>query len=73
MIPPQEFPSVQALVPVSVSGSPPGPEWTVDGKAVDADELRDAHLSWYRRHPDAVEEGLRRHADLIGTLTGAAA
>lgn len=62
-----------AAAALGVEADPPGPEWTVDGKTVDADELRDAHLSWYRRHPDAVEEGLRRHADLIGTLTGAAA
>lgn len=59
-----------AAAALGVEPAPPGPDWTVDGTAVDPDELREAHLAWYADHPDAVAEGLRRHAALIEILTG---
>jgi hypothetical protein len=43
--------------------------WFCDGQAVDPGELRRAHLSWYRDHPDAVVEGLRRHASVLSVLS----
>jgi hypothetical protein len=48
---------------------PPQPCWTLDGEAVDPAVLRHAHLSWYRDHPDAVAEGLRRHAAVLAVLS----
>ncbi|WP_295629503.1 WcbI family polysaccharide biosynthesis putative acetyltransferase [uncultured Corynebacterium sp.] len=55
---------------LGIDPDPPGPDWTIDGEPVDADELRSAHLQWYREHPDAVTAGLERHADLIAALFG---
>ncbi|MEV4352582.1 WcbI family polysaccharide biosynthesis putative acetyltransferase [Actinoplanes sp. NPDC049596] len=45
--------------------------WLVDGQAVEAEAVREAHLGWYARHPDAVRAGLARHADAL-RLLGAA-
>lgn len=56
---------------LGVAPAAPGPEWIVGEEPVDDEQLRDAHLTWYREHPDAVAEGLRRHSMTIETLTGA--
>ncbi|GIF23134.1 hypothetical protein Ate02nite_58640 [Paractinoplanes tereljensis] len=42
---------------------PDRPHWVVDGRVVEAGVVREAHLDWYARHPDAVRAGLARHAD----------
>jgi hypothetical protein len=45
------------------------PCWYLDGEPVDPDAVRTEHLGWYARHPDAVSEGLRRHAEVLSLLT----
>lgn len=45
--------------------------WTVDGQELDPDRIRAAHLAWYRDHPDAVTEGLSRHAAAMNVLRAA--
>ena len=47
----------------------PEPCWRVDDEAIDPHEVEAAHLAWYRRHPEAVTEGLRRHAPVLQLLT----
>jgi len=42
--------------------------WTVGGREVGPDEIAEAHLRWYREHPDAVAEGLRRHRERMRML-----
>ena len=42
--------------------------WILDGTPVADGEVRDAQLEFYRRHPEFVEEGLRRHARTVSTL-----
>jgi hypothetical protein len=44
------------------------PCWYLHGEPVDPDRVRAEHLAWYRRHPDAVSEGLRRHAEVLALL-----
>ncbi|MCW0213911.1 MAG: WcbI family polysaccharide biosynthesis putative acetyltransferase [Pseudonocardia sp.] len=44
------------------------PGWTVDGRALTEETVRDAHLRWYRAHPAWVEAGLERHADALRIL-----
>ncbi|CAL4860968.1 WcbI family polysaccharide biosynthesis putative acetyltransferase [Microbacterium sp. MM2322] len=38
----------------------PQAAWTVNGVPVDPAEVREAHLEWYRRHPDFVRGALER-------------
>ncbi|PPG31471.1 peptide ABC transporter ATPase [Pseudoclavibacter sp. RFBG4] len=45
--------------------------WTVDGQAIPTDRIRDAHLAWYREHPDAVAAGLARHGATMEALRAA--
>lgn len=47
----------------------PEPRWHRDGAAVDPAELLHAHLAWYQEHPDAIAEGLRRHAAVLRILS----
>lgn len=42
--------------------------WVLDGVAVADDQVRAAHLEFYRRHPEFVAEGVRRHAETISWL-----
>ncbi|MBL7261326.1 WcbI family polysaccharide biosynthesis putative acetyltransferase [Paractinoplanes lichenicola] len=44
---------------------PERPHWVVAGEPVEAGAVREAHLEWYSRHPDAVQAGLARHADAL--------
>lgn len=46
----------------------PTDSWTVDGRAISAAEVEEAHLRWYEDHPDAVDAGLLRHADTLADL-----
>ncbi|THG29908.1 WcbI family polysaccharide biosynthesis putative acetyltransferase [Naasia lichenicola] len=46
----------------------PRAHWLVDGRELSEDEVRVAHLDWYRAHPDAVTAGLTRHAFALTTL-----
>lgn len=43
----------------------PRAHWLVNGDAVDADEVRAAHLAWYAAHPDFVAAALTRLAPLV--------
>lgn len=36
------------------------PDWTVDGRRVDPAEVREAHLAWYREHPQFVRGAVDR-------------
>lgn len=47
--------------------------WTVQGRDVDDDEVRDAHLRWYADHPGVAEAGLARHAAAAAALAGSGA
>ena len=47
---------------------PERPDWVIDGRTVEAGAVREAHLSWYSRHADAVRAGLTRHADALRLL-----
>lgn len=49
----------------------PDDDWIVDGLPVSADTVRQAHLGWYREHPDAVTAGLARHARALEILAKA--
>ncbi|GAB2615085.1 hypothetical protein Aab01nite_27310 [Paractinoplanes abujensis] len=44
---------------------PVRPHWVVGGQTVETEAVREAHLDWYARHPDAVQAGLARHADAL--------
>lgn len=46
----------------------PREHWVIGGREVEADEVRDAHLAWYRQHPEAVSAGLVRHAPAIAAV-----
>ena len=46
----------------------PSADWIVEGRSIPEDEVHDAHLEWYARHPDVVEAGLARHRDTIDLL-----
>ena len=45
------------------------PAWSSAGLLIDPAEVRAVHLAWYREHPDAVSEGLRRHAPTLAILS----
>ena len=49
----------------------PRPDWIVHGVAVSPREMRDAHLSWYARHPGVVAAGLKRHGETLRILARA--
>ncbi|TGO04879.1 WcbI family polysaccharide biosynthesis putative acetyltransferase [Serinibacter arcticus] len=46
----------------------PTTDWIVEGDAVPAAHVRQEHLAWYARHPDAVTAGLERHAAALAAL-----
>lgn len=43
-------------------------DWLVDGAAVPARAVVEAHLEWYAATPGVLEEGLRRHAARLALL-----
>ncbi|GAA2712765.1 WcbI family polysaccharide biosynthesis putative acetyltransferase [Actinoplanes palleronii] len=47
---------------------PERPHWIVDGHVVETGAVREAHLAWYARYPDAVRAGLTRHAHALTVL-----
>jgi hypothetical protein len=47
---------------------PEQPHWVVDGRVVETAAVREAHLAWYREHPDAVRAGVARHVDALRSL-----
>jgi hypothetical protein len=47
---------------------PERPHWVADGRVIETGEVREAHLAWYARHPDAVRAGLDRHAHALHLL-----
>ncbi len=49
----------------------PRPDWTVDGATVSPEEMRNAHLGWYARHPGVVAAGLARHGETLRILARA--
>jgi hypothetical protein len=46
----------------------PRPDWEVDGTTVGTEEIRAAHLRWYRDRPDCVAAGMRRHHERLALL-----
>lgn len=42
--------------------------WVLDGVPVPDEQVREAHLAFYRQHPGFIGEGLSRHADTIAAL-----
>jgi hypothetical protein len=47
---------------------PPDPDWRLGPERVSAEQVHDAHLEWYARHPQTVTAGLVRHADTLAAL-----
>jgi hypothetical protein len=47
---------------------PERPYWVVEGRPVETGAVREAHLAWYARHPDAVRAGLTRHEYALTVL-----
>ena len=45
--------------------------WRIDGRRVETETVHAAHLNWYRAHPDAVTEGVRRHQQTLRLLLAA--
>ncbi|MEN3301517.1 WcbI family polysaccharide biosynthesis putative acetyltransferase [Pseudonocardia sp.] len=48
--------------------APERPYWTVDGRTLDEEAVREAQLRWYREHPAWIAAGLARHADALRVL-----
>lgn len=61
-------PREPAVVDAFGLGDAPTAHWCVDGSPITAGAVREAHLRWYRAHPDAVAAGLARHADALALL-----
>ncbi|MGX6607345.1 WcbI family polysaccharide biosynthesis putative acetyltransferase [Micromonosporaceae bacterium Da 78-11] len=61
-------PRAAAVIEAWGLDEPERPHWVVGGEAVEAGTVREAHLAWYAKHPDAVRAGLVRHADALRLL-----
>jgi hypothetical protein len=61
---PLEAPVVAAL---GLDASP-REDWTLDGRCVPAEEVKESHIRWYRDNPTCLDEGLRRHAERLALL-----
>ncbi len=42
--------------------------WLIGGDQVSEQEVADEQLRWYGEHPEVIDIGLKKHADLISTL-----
>lgn len=42
--------------------------WQIQGEQVSEQEIADEQLAWYAEHPEAIEIGLKQHAELVRTL-----
>ncbi|NYJ76434.1 WcbI family polysaccharide biosynthesis putative acetyltransferase [Allobranchiibius huperziae] len=42
--------------------------WQIRGDEVAEQEVADEQLRWYAEHPEAIETGLKQHAELVRTL-----
>jgi hypothetical protein len=49
----------------------PDPRWSVDGRSVHDDEVREAHLRWYAGHPELLRLAADRHARALDELVSA--
>lgn len=61
----------QVLAALGLEGPDGGggaPAWVVAGREVADEEVRAAHLDWYRAHPGVAEAGLARHAEAAALL-----
>lgn len=45
--------------------------WRIHDRSVSEEEVREAHLGWYRRHPEVARQGLQRHAEVARLVLGA--
>lgn len=61
-------PREAAVIDAWDADEPERPYWVVDGRVVETAVVREAHLAWYARHPDAVRAGLARHAYALSVL-----
>lgn len=61
-------PREAAVIEAWDTGEPECPHWVVGGRVVETGAVREAHLVWYRRYPDAVRAGLARHVDALRIL-----
>jgi hypothetical protein len=48
--------------------APPRPGWTIDGRHFPLVTVLEAHLPWYRAHPELVDVGIGQHADRMRLL-----
>lgn len=60
------LPEVLSALGLAGSGRP---GWTVAGREVADEEVREAHVRWYREHPGVAEAGLARHAEVAAVLS----
>jgi len=49
-------------------GDDPTDHWLIAGARVPAEQVREAHLDWYRKHPEVISAGLVRHATAARAL-----
>lgn len=61
-------PREEAVIEAWGSDASPTTHWTVDGKSIDVDEIRQGHLEWYAEHPDVVSAGIARHGETLHLL-----
>ncbi len=45
--------------------------WRIHDQSVSEEQVREAHLGWYRRHPEVARQGLQRHAEVARLVLGA--
>ncbi|BDI24040.1 WcbI family polysaccharide biosynthesis putative acetyltransferase [Herbiconiux sp. L3-i23] len=57
-----------AVVDAFALGDEPTRHWLVGGTRIDLADVREAHLEWYARNPEAVRAGLDRHVDTLRVL-----
>jgi hypothetical protein len=61
-------PLIAAVLAALDLDGPERPPWTVGGRIVTEEAVRDAQLDWYREHPAWIAAGLDRHADALRVL-----
>ncbi|MBO1754989.1 WcbI family polysaccharide biosynthesis putative acetyltransferase [Allobranchiibius sp. CTAmp26] len=57
----------QTLEALGVDGTP-STSWQIRGEEVSEQEIAEEQLAWYAEHPEAIEIGLKQHAELVRTL-----
>lgn len=64
-------PVEEAAATVNGLDADPDDTWLVAGERVPGRQVREAHLAWYARHPEALDAALTRHREALEILGGA--